>query len=255
MPVAAIIPAVIGAAGAIGGSLIGSKAAGKAADTQEQAALASIEEQKRQFDINQENMEPWLQTGQLGLSALAQGLGLGEQTGTGPVGYGDLMETFGVDDFEADPGYQFRLSEGIKALDRSAASRGSVLSGGQIKAAERYGSDLASQEYMNAYNRFNMDQTNRYNRLAGISGVGQQTAEQLGVMGQNYADNISNINQNAANARASGYINSANAWNQGIGGASNSIMNAILLSQILKGNGGTNTWTGGPVFKIPGMPV
>ena len=87
MPVAAIIPAVIGAAGAIGGSLIGSKAAGKAADTQEQAALASIEEQKRQFDINQENMEPWLQTGQLGLSALAQGLGLGEQTGTGPVGY------------------------------------------------------------------------------------------------------------------------------------------------------------------------
>jgi hypothetical protein len=78
----------------------------------------------------------------------------------GVAGYdpASAMKNFGASDFQADPGYAFRLSEGMKALDRTAASRGGLLSGATLKGAQRYGSDLASQEYGNAYNRF---QTNR----------------------------------------------------------------------------------------------
>jgi hypothetical protein len=78
----------------------------------------------------------------------------------GVAGYdpASAMKNFGAADFQADPGYAFRLSEGMKALDRTAASRGGLLSGATLKGAQRYGSDLASQEYGNAYNRF---QTNR----------------------------------------------------------------------------------------------
>jgi hypothetical protein len=54
---------------------------------------------------------------------------------------------------ESDPGYQFRLSEGLKALDRQAAARGGLISGSALKASQRYGQDMASQEYGAAYGR------------------------------------------------------------------------------------------------------
>ena len=74
----------------------------------------------------------------------------------GVAGYdpASAMRNFGASDFQADPGYAFRLSEGMKALDRTAASRGGLLSGATLKGAQRYGSDLASQEYQNAFNRY-----------------------------------------------------------------------------------------------------
>jgi hypothetical protein len=60
---------------------------------------------------------------------------------------------FTAENFQADPGYGFRLSEGLKALERSAAARGGLLSGGTGKALTRFGQDMASQEFQNAYGR------------------------------------------------------------------------------------------------------
>jgi hypothetical protein len=113
---------------------------------------------------------------------------------------GSLARNFAITDFQKDPGYDFRLSEGIKALDRSAAARGGLLSGAQLKGLNRYNQDYASNEYQNAYNRYQSNQTNQFNRLAAISGIGQTANNALQQAGGQYATNASNIGMtNAAN--------------------------------------------------------
>ena len=192
----------------VGSSLIGgvmsSGAASDAANAQSQAAANSVAEQKRQFDINQANQAPWLAAGK---NALAQLNG----------GNFDVTQT---------PGYQFRLDEGLKALDRSAAARGGLLSGAALRGAMRYGQDYASNEY-----------TNAYNRIASQAGLGQTAANNLGAYGQQYATNIGNTLGQGANAAASGYIGNANAWNQALGGATNYFTQQQMMNRIFPSAG------------------
>lgn len=136
--------------------------------------------------------------------------------------FGSLARNFSMQDFEQDPGYAFRQAEGMKALERSAAARGGLLSGSAMKGVQRFGQDLASQEYQNAYNRYQSNQTNQFNRFASLAGVGQTANNALAGAGQNYANAMTGISQaNAANqgnailaagnARASGYLGMGNA--------------------------------------------
>jgi hypothetical protein len=179
-----------------------------------------------------------------------------------PTGYGDLMRTFTTEDFQTDPGYAFRQQEGQRAIESSAAARGGALSGGAVKEAMRYNSGLASQEYGNAWNRFQAEQNDRYNRLASIAGVGQTAANTLNQQGQNYANSTGNIlmdsaaNQGemaaqAANARASGYMGSANAWNQALGGIGNNVMQGLMLSQLFGGGASPNISAFAPASPMP----
>jgi hypothetical protein len=156
-------------------------------------------------------------------------------SGQYPIESGEFMQKFSDTDWTQDPGYAFRVSEGEKALERSAAARGGALGGGAVRSALRYNQDMASQEYNNAFNRYQTEQSNRYNRLAGIAGTGQQAATTLAGLGQNYASAVGENAAQAANARASGYMGSANAWSNAIANTSNNIMNSILLSQIMGG--------------------
>lgn len=110
--------------------------------------------------------------------------------------------------FKASPGYDFRLTEGINAIDRSAASSGGLFSGNTMKAAQRYGEGLAADEY-NAF----------YNRLAGVAGSGQNAAGMQGAAAQNYASGASNALANIGNAQSAGAIGAGNALNSGIGNA------------------------------------
>lgn len=148
--------------------------------------------------------------------------------------FGSLMKSFSMQDFEADPGYAFRRSEGLKGVESGAAARGSLLSGSALKAIQKYGQDLASQEYGNAYGRFNADQTNKYNRLAGIVNTGQGATNQLtnaaGNLGSSTASNI----MSAGNAQAAGQVGSANAWNQAIGQGYNAYQQNELMNMIRK---------------------
>lgn len=141
--------------------------------------------------------------------------------------YGSLMKDFSAQDFQTDPGYAFRLSEGQKALDRSAAARGGLFSGETLKANDQYNQNFASNEYQNAYNRYQNNRTTKYNFLSNAAGGGQIAANNLGNVGAQYASNIGNALQtgygNAANARASGYIGQGNAWNGAIGGVGNAV--------------------------------
>jgi hypothetical protein len=236
----------------VGGAYLTSKAVSNAANTQSTAATQAAamqtdaanraaDLQYQQFRENVALQEPWRQAG---LNALPK---LTEQANAMPPAF-----KFTAQDFETnqDPGYSFRFTEGLKALDRSAASRGGLISGGALKAATRFGQDLSSQEYNNAYNRaltgYNTGvarESTGYNRLAALANIGQTTTQQIAGQGSTTASNVGNLLQNAAgataggitgaaNARASGYIGGANALTSGLGtylsyNSSNSLLNAL----------------------------
>jgi hypothetical protein len=146
---------------------------------------------------------------------------------TADPSYGSLMKDFSASDFQTDPGYAFRLSEGQKALDRSAAARGGLYSGATLKANDQYNQNFASNEYQDAYNRYQNNRTTKYNFLSNAAGGGQIAANQLGQVGAQYANNIGQAYQtgygNAANARASGYTAAANSWNGALTGINNAL--------------------------------
>jgi len=137
--------------------------------------------------------------------------------------YGSLSKSFTLSDYQADPGYAFRLSEGQKALDRAAAAKGGFNSGAAAKGLIDYNQNMASQEYGNAYNRYNTNQTNLYNRLAGLSGTGQTSANTLATAGQNYANAVGGNLNAAGNAAAAGSIAQGNAWATGLNNIASSL--------------------------------
>ena len=106
-----------------------------------------------------------------------------------------------MDDYQQDPGYQFRLSEGENGINRAATASGSRYSGATLKALSRFNSNQASQEYGNAYNRYQTDQGNQFNRLSSLAGTGQTSVAQAGQAGQNAYGNIASAGQANANAQ------------------------------------------------------
>jgi hypothetical protein len=234
----------------LGGGLDASKAASKASDIQAQSASQATEMQKQiadqqialQREMYQQTRDDQAPFRAAGVNALAQ---MQRTAGNVPGAF-----SFGMNDFNADPGYAFRLSEGQKALDRQAAARGGLISGGALKAAQRYGQDMGSQEYQNAYNRaltgYNSgvaSENQLYNRQAGLAGIGQTSTNLTNQAGQNYSTGVGNslgaYGTNAgnnmmagANARASGYVGGANALTGGLSNAANIYQNNQMMNQM-----------------------
>lgn len=217
---------------AIGSGVGGSRAASRAADVQERAAQQAADVQRDIFERQVQLQEPWRQAG---INALAK-------MGTGFTGQVDLTQ---------DPGYAFRMSEGMKALERGAAARGGLLSGGMLKGAQRFGQDLASQEYQNAYNRA----LAQYNTTAALAGVGQTSANALtgaaGQMGQNVSEAI----QNAAAARASGYVGGANALTGALGTGLNYMQGMNYLNALRAQQPGMQFTTAPGFSNVPSYMV
>ena len=156
--------------------------------------------------------------------------------GTGMSDFGSAARPFSMDSFRADPGYGFRLSEGLKALERSQAARGGLMSGGTGKALQRFGQDMASQEYGNAFNRFYTEREALLNPLLSLSGRGQTSATQTGQAAQQFGQQGAQSLTGIGNAMAAGQVGQANAINQAIGqGVSmyNQGQNQNLLNQVL----------------------
>jgi len=285
-----------GAAAIAGSALIGAYSSNRASSAQQQSAGEATQAQRdiadqqtalqreqylKQLELNEPFRQAGL-TGQNMLLAQLQGGPYASAKFGGVPGYdpASAMKNFGASDFQADPGYAFRLSEGMKALDRTAASRGGLLSGATLKGAQRYGSDLASQEYQNAYNRYqanraaqeqaygnayNRFQTERINTLAplqSLAGVGQSASQQAQQASQNYATGAANTLGNfgaaqagniigAGNARASGYLGGANAVSSSVGQGLNFYQNRNLMNQ-LQYNNLSNQYGGGNVYMPSG---
>jgi len=156
--------------------------------------------------------------------------------------YGSLMKNFGMEDFQADPGYQFRMDEGMRGVEGSAAARGGLLSGAAQKAIQKYGQGLASQEYGNAYSRFENNKTNNYNRLAGLVNSGQGATNQMSNTAGQFAQNNANALGSFGNAQAAGYMGQANALNNGLGQAANFYQQNQLMDLIRNPGGGGSSW-------------
>jgi hypothetical protein len=124
---------------------------------------------------------------------------------------GDLSRSFTLADFQKDPGYQFRMDEGEKGINRAAAARGGLVSGAALKELDRYDQDYASGEFSNAYNRFNNDRTTRFNRLSTLAGLGSNATTQLIGSNQNTTNAISDLDTQAGNVAAARDINRGNA--------------------------------------------
>jgi hypothetical protein len=177
------------AAGATAYGAYTSSQAGKAgAAAQKGAANAANAEQAREFDIAQQNQQPFLQAGQNAVN-LQQRYLSGDTSG-----------------FNQSPDYQFAVQQGTQALDRGAAAKGNLWGGGADADRISLGQGLATQYA-----------TNYWNKLAGMAGQGQTSANQLGVLGANVANQTGNNLTNAAQANASSYANSANSWNNALG--------------------------------------
>lgn len=126
----------------------------------------------------------------------------------------DFKRDFTAADFQKDPGYDFRMSEGLKAIERSAAARGGLNSGATMKALTKYNQDFASNEYNNAYNRFNADRDRRFGRLSSLAGIGQNATGQLvaarGAYGTGLSNNLTGLGNAIAGANlAKGQSNQA----------------------------------------------
>lgn len=226
-PVSAMVGATVVGAGT---SLYGASQARGAAGQQADAANRATDAQRAMFERQVELQKPFREAGLKGQNRLLELLGLSEDKAAPGFGKYATAE-FGADKFKADPGYAFRMSEGMKALERSAASRGGLLSGATLKGTQRFGQDLASQEYQNAFNRFQAERAGTLNPFQALSGTAQSSANVLGQQAGAYGNAMASNIIGAGNAQAAGQIGAANAIAGGVGQGFNFYQNQRLLDQ------------------------
>ena len=187
---------------AVAGGLIAARGASKSARTQSRAArdaadaqLTGVRETNQMMrDFRNQDVarfQPWMAAGQNALAQYQQGIDQGFNF-----------------DFQADPGYQFRLNEGQRMLEGSAAAAGNLYSGNTLRALTDYGQGMASNEY-----------GNYIARLGSLAGIGQAAAGNQANAGANFAAGAGQAIAGLGNAQAAGAIGGGNAINQGIGNA------------------------------------
>jgi hypothetical protein len=243
--------AVLGAGSSLFGSSNAAKAqqaaAAESAAAQRYAADQSIAAQKEMYQQGRTDLAPYREGGVTAQNQLLQLLGIGGNTTAG--NYGKYAKDFGMSDFTADPGYGFRFDQGMKALNASAAAKGMGMSGANIKGATEYGQNMGSQEYQNAFNRYQINRANQLTPLQGLYTGGQAaaagSAASANALGQNLGQTYTNLGQGlgqaavaGGNAQAAGYMNASNAINNALSSGMSSYMNSNLMNRMYPGGSG-----------------
>jgi hypothetical protein len=213
-------------------ALTGADAAKSAAQTQAESAREANALLYKMYQEQKGLQEPFRGAGITAQNRLLDLLGLSQNRGA--EGFGKYGRDFGMSDFQQDPGYAFRLAEGQKTLDRQAAARGGLISGGALKAATRYGQDMGSQEYQNAFNRY---QTNRSNQLAPLGSLlssGQAAASNTAAAAGNYGTQAGGNITGAGAATAAGQVGSTNAFTNALSSYLNYSSNQNMADAIRK---------------------
>ncbi len=198
--------AAIGAGASIIGGRSQAKAADAATEAQLKATKMTIAQQNRALKQQIGLQEPFRQTG---VNALA-----GYETAS-------QYTPFGMEQFQADPGYQFRMAEGMKALERSAASRGILQSGGTLKDITRFGQDAASQEYQNAFQRYLAERQQKLQPLEYRIGLGQAAASGQAANVGTTAGRVGDLTTSMGDIRSAGIMGRSNAFTNTMGNLSN----------------------------------
>lgn len=240
--------AILGAAAiGAGASYLGSRNAASASrDAARTQADAAARAGDLQYAATQQQIalsEPYRETGTAAMNRLAA------MTEPG----GEFYAPFSQTDFRQDPGYAFRLKEGMKGLNASAAARGGLISGNALRAAMGYGQEMGSQEYTNAFNRYYAERSNRMDPLKFLSAQGQAAAAGQAANIGTGAANTANLMTGGANALAAGQIGAANAFSSGLTGIGNAAQTGALMSMYNRSSYGRPTTdfygggrTGGP---------
>jgi hypothetical protein len=160
------------------GDLIGGIFGG---DEMSDAYGKAMELQKQIYEQTMANLTPWMTSGQGALKEL----------------YARVMA--GPGDFKASPGYQARLSEGLKALGYQNAAAGRMGSGARDRAVTRFAQDYASNEYQNFLNQYQQGLQPFFQ----LSNTGLSAANSMGQFGQNYANAMSGLYTGQGKAKAS----------------------------------------------------
>ena len=205
-----MLPAAI-----IGSTLFSSNSASNAADTaagaSTQASNASIAEQRRQFDINQANQQPFLTGGTTAFNRLAADLQPG----------GRFYAPISMANFTESPFYQGSLKRTMDLLSRKQAAGGNYMSGGALDAQARVAAQAVGEQQNNW---FNQELASRQSALApqqSLAGVGPTTANYLGTAGSNMASNIGNAYMANAGDVGNAAMSSAGQSAYAVGGAAN----------------------------------
>lgn len=194
--------------------------------------------QKQMYEEGKQYAQPYYEAGKTGLNTLMQKLGLSGDAASSD--YGSLMKGYTGQDIYEDPSYKFRFEQGNKAAERALLAQGKYLAPSGVQALQDYGQGLASQEYGAAYNRYNTDQENIYNRLANISGLGQTAGAQNAQLGQNYANAGSDLYTGMGNAitaaTLAGRANRTSMFNTLLGAAGTGLSGTNFSDPSLKDN-------------------
>ena len=204
------------AAATIGAAGIGAYSSRQASKAQERAAAQGDAAQERMFNRQVELQEPFRQAGVNALPELVEA---------------SRYTPFGMEQFQQDPGYQFRLKEGLRALEQRAAAEGTRVSGNQLRGLVRYGQNLASQDWINSFNRYQAERAARLNPLQSLAGMGQSTAATLGQQAGQYGQSMAQGAAQMGNIRASGYTNQANALSGALGQGVNYYQNQQMMDR------------------------
>jgi len=214
--------AVVGAAGT-------AYSASKAASAQKDAANQANQRLEAQYQQTREDLSPYRDIGEQGTNALSGRLDFL----TSPI----VMDQAAL---EQTPGYQFTRTQGLKAIQNSAAARGLGVSGAAFKGASDFATGLANKTYQDQFNLENANRTNAFNRLMSVSQLGQSAAAQTGNTGMSAAQGISSNTIGAGNAQAASY----NAMGGAFANAANSVP-AALYYQGIYGNSGSSGGSSG----------
>lgn len=232
-----------GAVASIGMGLYGAsenrKAASQASDAATRANEQAMALQRQMFDEQKAMTAPYREGGATAQNRLMELLGIG--TNTGGADYGKYGRDFSMSDFQVDPGYAFRLSEGQQAIDRSAAARGGTQSGAALKAATRYGQDMGSQEYGAAYNRYQTNRTNQLQPLGNMATMGANAATNNATQAGNYGTSAGNLMSQSGVNQGNALLAAQRSNNSAYG----DIAKTLGSTDFSKFNVNTAPWIGG----------
>jgi len=220
--------------GAIGGSLDQSNAASSAAAGAQRATNQATELQRQIYEQNRADQTPFREAG---VNALGKLQGMAD------------YQKFGMNQFTQDPGYAFRLQQGQKALDASAAARGGLISGNALRAAQGYGQEMASQEYQNAFNRYQTERQATLDPYMTLAGFGRSANAVNAESGQNYATNVSKALMNQAGYSGNAGMVGSNAMTSGLTGALTAYGKSPVSFNSLYGN--SNPYQTNPYVNNP----
>lgn len=196
-------------AAAIAGSAVaGYVGSQQAASQQAAAANNATQAQLQMFNQQQQAQKPWQQAGQTALNQLTAGTQEGGQFNR-PFTTADLYSNLA-------PNYQWQLSQGQGALQNQMNAAGGLVSGNAFKGMQDYTQNYAANAYQQAFNNYQAQQTNIYNRLANIAGLGQTSTGQMGSMAAGMSPGIAGSMMGYGNAQAAGTMGGANAIGQGL---------------------------------------